>query len=63
MRAFERQLSDNRPISRTPAEKQKQLRQLRQQLEMLPPRAAETVRTTIRAKIAELEAELSGKKV
>jgi chaperonin cofactor prefoldin len=58
MRAFDNQLTGNRPIRRTPEEKQKQLRQLKQQLEMLPARAQEVTRSAIKTKIAELEAEL-----
>jgi hypothetical protein len=58
MRAYEKQLSDNRPIRRTNAEKHKQLLQLRQQLEMLSGRALTATRDAIRAKIAELEQEL-----
>ena len=58
MRAFDNQLTGNRPIRRTPEEKQKQLRQLKQQLEMLPARAQDVTRDAIKAKIAELEAEL-----
>jgi len=59
MRAFDNQLTGNRPIRRTPEEKQKQLRQLKQQLEMLPVRAQNVTRDAIKAKIAELEAELA----
>ncbi|GGF42447.1 hypothetical protein GCM10011611_56100 [Aliidongia dinghuensis] len=59
MRAFDNQLTGNRPIRRTPEEKQKQLRQLKQQLEMLPARAQDVTRQAIKTKIAELEAELA----
>jgi hypothetical protein len=59
MRAFDNQLTGNRPIRRTPEEKQKQLRQLKQQLEMLPARAQDATRIAIKTKIAELEAELA----
>ena len=59
MRAFDNQISGNRPINRTPAEKEKQLRQLREQLETLPPRAQDSMRATIKAKIVELEGELA----
>jgi hypothetical protein len=59
MRAFDNQLTGNRPIRRTPEEKQKQLRQLKQQLEMLPARAQDVTRDAIKAKIAELQAELA----
>lgn len=59
MRAFDNQLTGNRPIRRTPEEKQKQLRQLQQQLEMLPARAQDATRDAIKAKIAELKAELA----
>jgi hypothetical protein len=62
MRAFENQLTGNRPIKRTPAEKAKQLAQLRQQLEMLPVRAQDTTRDAIRTKIVELERELAALK-
>jgi hypothetical protein len=58
MRAFDNQLTGNRPIRRTPEEKQKQLRQLKQQLEMLPARAQDVTRAAIKTKIAELELEL-----
>ncbi|HEV2674443.1 MAG TPA: hypothetical protein VGV37_07870 [Aliidongia sp.] len=63
MRAFDNQLTGNRPIRRTPEEKQKQLRQLKQQLEMLPLRAQDATRAAIKAKIIELEAELAPPKV
>jgi hypothetical protein len=59
MRAFDNQFSGNRPLRRTPEEKQKQLMQLKQQLEMLPARAQGTTRDAIRAKITELEQELA----
>jgi len=59
MRAFDNQLTGNRPIRRTPEEKQKQLRQLQQQLEMLPLRAQDATRDAIKAKIAELKVELA----
>jgi hypothetical protein len=59
MRAFDNQLTGNRPIRRTPEEKQKQLRQLQQQLEMLPARAQDATRDAIKAKIAELKVELA----
>jgi len=59
MRAFDNQLTGNRPIRRTPEEKQKQLRLLQQQLEMLPARAQDVTRDAIKAKIAELKAELA----
>lgn len=58
MRAFERQLSGNRPIQRSRADKEKQLRNLRQQLSTLPDRAQDVTRNAIKLKIAELEREL-----
>lgn len=58
MRAYENQLAANKPIRRTPAEKAKQLAQLRQQLDMLPARAQDATRQAIKGKIAELEQEL-----
>jgi hypothetical protein len=60
MRAFDNQLSGNRPIQRSRADKLKQLHMLRQQLDILPVRAQDVTRNAIRAKIAELERELGG---
>ncbi|WP_037301082.1 hypothetical protein [Rubritepida flocculans] len=59
MRSREGQLSDNRPISRSRAEKEKQLRELKEVLAGMKPHATPALRESVRNKIKELEAELS----
>ena len=58
MRAFDGQFSDNQPIRRSPAEKQKQLRELRETLAAMKPHTSPTLRESVRNRIAQLEAEL-----
>ncbi|WP_206935652.1 hypothetical protein [Roseococcus thiosulfatophilus] len=59
MRSREGQLSDNRPISRSRPEKEKQLRELREVLAGMKPHATPALRDSVKAKIKELEAELA----
>ncbi|MCU0888004.1 MAG: hypothetical protein MUF65_08690 [Rubritepida sp.] len=59
MRSREGQLSDNRPISRSRAEKEKQLRELKEVLAGMKPHATPALRDSVRNKIKELEAELA----
>ena len=58
MRAFQGQFSDNQPIRRNAAEKQKQLRDLRETLAAMKAHTAPTLRDSIRKRIMELEFEL-----
>ncbi len=58
MRAFDGQHSDNQPIRRNTAEKQKQLRELKETLAGMKPHVATTLRDSVRKRIMELEAEL-----
>ena len=60
MRAFEGQRSDNQPIRRTPAEKVRQLRELKEALAGLKPHVTSTLRDSIKQRIAALEQELKG---
>jgi hypothetical protein len=62
MRAFDGQISGNRPISRTPDEKKRQLRELKDALAALKPHAAATLRESLTAKIKALETELAGRR-
>jgi len=59
MRAFAGQHSDRVTIKRTPEQKQQQLRQLKEQLAALKSHAAESLRTSLVKRIAELEKELA----
>lgn len=59
MRSREGQLSDNRPINRSRAEKERQLRELREALAGMKPHATPALRESVRNKIKELEAELA----
>ncbi|WP_240791258.1 hypothetical protein [Roseomonas sp. AR75] len=59
MRSHEGQFSDNRPIRRTPQEKRKLLAELKETLANLKPSAAPSMRTTLMARIKELEADLA----
>lgn len=58
MRSFEGQRSDNQPVKRSMAEKQKLLRELRETLAGMKSHAAPTLRQSVQKRIAELEAEL-----
>ena len=60
MRAFQGQFSDNQPIRRNMAEKQKQLRDLRETLASMKAHTAPVLRDSVRKRIAELEVELRG---
>ncbi|NHO18951.1 hypothetical protein [Acetobacter oeni] len=59
MRAFHGQFSDNQPIRRSLAEKQKQLRDLKETLASMKSHTAATLRDSVRKRIVQLEAELS----
>lgn len=59
MRSFEGQFSDNRPIRRSPQEKKKLIAELRETLANLKPSSAPSLRTTLLARIKELEVELA----
>jgi hypothetical protein len=59
MRAFDGQFSDNRPIRRTPQEKKKLIAELKETLANMKPSASPSLRTTLVARIKELEAELA----
>jgi hypothetical protein len=58
MRAFDGQRSDNQPVKRSPKEKEKQLRDLRETLAGMKSHTAPTLRQSVQKRIAELEAEL-----
>jgi hypothetical protein len=59
MRSYEGQFSDNRPLRRTREEKVRQLAELKETLRGMKPHTSPTLRTSIAAKIKELEAELA----
>ena len=59
MRSREGQFSDTRPIQRSRAEKEKLLRELKDTLAGLKPHASASMRTTLQARVKELEAELA----
>jgi hypothetical protein len=59
MRAFDGQFSDNRPIRRSALEKKKLLAELKETLANLKPQSAPSLRSTIVARIKEIEAELA----
>jgi hypothetical protein len=59
MRAFDGQISGNRPISRSPEEKKRQLRELKEALAALKPHAASSLRESLTTKIKALETELA----
>jgi hypothetical protein len=59
MRAFDGQLSGNRPIQRSLDEKKRQLRDLKDALAALKPHAAASLRESLTTKIRALEAELA----
>jgi hypothetical protein len=58
MRAFEGQRSDNLPVKRTRAEKEKQLRELRETLAAMKSHTSPALRQSVAKRIAGLEAEL-----
>jgi hypothetical protein len=58
MRAFEGQRSDNQPVRRTRAEKEKQLRELRETLAAMKSHTSPALRQSVAKRIAGLEAEL-----
>ncbi|WP_029604317.1 hypothetical protein [Kozakia baliensis] len=58
MRAYNGQLSDNQPIRRNQAEKQKQLRDLKETLAAMKPQTAQALRESVQRRIRELETEL-----
>ena len=58
MRSIEGQRSDNQPVKRSPAEKQKLLRELRETLAGMKPHAAPSLRQSVQNRIADLETEL-----
>ena len=59
MRSIEGQRSDSQPNRRSPAEKQKLLRELRETLAGMKSHTAPSLRQSIQKRIAELEADLS----
>lgn len=59
MRAFHGQLSDNQPIRRNLAEKQKQLRDLKETLASMKSHTSPALRDSVRKRIAQLEAEVT----
>ncbi|GBQ15492.1 hypothetical protein [Swaminathania salitolerans] len=58
MRSYTGQLSDNQPIRRNLAEKQKQLRDLKETLGAMKPHTSPTLRESIQRRIRELEVEI-----
>lgn len=58
MRAHEGQFSDNRPIRRSPQEKRRLLAELKETLAGMKPHSSASLRTTLLARIKELETEL-----
>lgn len=58
MRSIEGQRSDNQPVKRSPAEKQKLLRELRETLASMKSHAAPSLRQSVQKRISELETEL-----
>ena len=58
MRAFEGQRSDNQPVKRSRAEKEKLLRELRETLAGMKSHSAASFRQSLQKRIAELETEL-----
>ncbi len=59
MRSFEGQFSDNRPIRRSPQEKKKLIAELKETLANMKPGSLPSLRSTLVARIKELEAELA----
>jgi len=62
MRSHEGQFSDNRPIRRSPQEKKRLLAELKDTLAGMKPHASASLRTTLVARIKELEAELAAER-
>ena len=58
MRAFEGQRSDNQPVKRSQAEKQKLLRELRDTLAGMKSHTSASLRQSVQKRISDLEAEL-----
>ena len=58
MRAFEGQRSDNQPVRRSPAEKEKLLRELRDTLAGMKSHTSASLRQSLQKRISDLEAEL-----
>ena len=58
MRAFEGQRSDNQPVKRSRAEKEKLLRELRETLAGMKSHASPSLRQSVQKRVADLEAEL-----
>ncbi|GBD56533.1 hypothetical protein [Gluconobacter wancherniae] len=58
MRAFHGQLSDNQPIRRNQAEKEKQLRDLKETLSTMKSHTSPALKESIQRRIRELETEL-----
>jgi len=58
MRAFEGQRSDNQPVNRSRAEKEKLLRELRETLAGMKSQTSPTLRQSVQKRIADLSAEL-----
>ena len=59
MRSHEGQFSDNRPIRRSPLEKKRLLAELKETLSGIKPHSSPALRTTLIARIKELEAEMT----
>lgn len=58
MRAFHGQISDNQPIRRNLAEKEKQLRDLKETLASMKSHTAPALRESVQRRITELQTEL-----
>ncbi len=58
MRAFEGQRSDNQPVKRSRAEKEKQLRELKETLAGMKSHTSPSLRQSVRQRVADLEMEL-----
>ena len=58
MRAFEGQRSDNQPVKRSRAEKEKLLRELRDTLASMKSHTSASLRQSVQTRITDLEAEL-----
>jgi hypothetical protein len=61
MRAFDGQRSDNMAIKRTAPEKERLLRELRDQLAGMKSHASPVLRDAVKKRIADLEAELAAR--
>lgn len=58
MRAFEGQRSDNQPVKRSRAEKEKLARELRETLAGMKSHTSASLRQSVQKRISDLEAEL-----